>query len=280
MKAKIVPYNQERGNAIRNVLFVFELVVPVAPHAMADFESVTELHGKLKALLPKYSELQQVVMNLGPNGVAQQFQMPSLMNGCSFERFDNKGDIALGLNIQPGAITISCGDYNRWKSVHDSIVEILNLLAPWLLQNGVRTNNFVLQYVDEFSVSFQGGGDRSLCALFDVNSSYIVRNFENLQQEFHSHHGYFKDPEYKIAGRVLNNINIGVNFVGAKSVVQIQTAHKYQANAMLDIVDKQGVFSADLDGAFEYLHQENKQIIGELLTEEVKEMISFNSREV
>jgi len=279
MKAKIVPYNQERGNAIRNVLFVFELALPVAPHAMADFNNGAELHEKLKTLLPKYSELQQVVMNLGPNGVAQQFQMPSLMNGCSFERFDNKGDIALGLNIQPGAITIACGDYNRWNSVHDSIVEILNIIAPWLLQNGVRTNNFVLQYVDEFSIDFQDNEDRSLCVLFDIDSPYIVRNFEKLQQEFHSHHGYFKEPEYKVSGRILNNINIGVNFVGSKSVVQIQTAHKYQASAMLEIVDGNGVFSADLDGAFEYLHQENKQIIGELLTKEVKEMISFNSRE-
>ncbi|MNT74502.1 hypothetical protein D3C72_2133270 [compost metagenome] len=54
--------------------------------------------------------------------------------------------------------------------------------------------------------------------------------------------------------------------------------HRYDAKAVLELVDTDGGLSSLLAGAFEYLHQENKQIIGSLLTEPVKELIKLDSR--
>lgn len=279
MSAKIVPYNEDRGNAIRNVLFIFEFVEPVPPQAITDFEPGGAMHAPLKAMLPKYAPQQQVVMTFGPNMAVgtQQFQMPTHITSCTFERFDRKGDVALGLNIQQNLLTIACGDYTRWEQVHGQAVEILGILSPWLQANAVRTSSFTLQYHDEFNVSFDDGSDRSLVELLDPESPYVARNFANVQDEFHSHHGFFKKPECQIAGRLLNNINVNANLSGADTVVQIQCVHKYNAQAPISIIDRNGAFSSELGVAFEYLHQENKQIVGALLTAPVKTQIKFDS---
>lgn len=282
MTTKIVPYNEDRGNAIRSVLFIFEFVEALPPHVMADFEPGGSLHVSLKGKLPKFAPQQQMVMTFAPNMMAgtQQFQVPAHMTACTFERFDRKGDVALGLNIQPSLLTIACGDYTRWNQVHEQAIEILCILAPWLLHNGVKTHSFTLQYHDEFSVTFDNGGDRSLVELLNVDSPFITRNFATVQEEFHSHHGYFKKPECRIEGRLLNNINVNANFAGAGTVVQIQCVHKYHAANPISVIDQDGAFSKDLDNAFEYLHQENKQIVGALLTEPVKKLINFDSGRV
>lgn len=279
MTTKIVPYNEDRGNAIRSVLFIFEFVEPLPAPAMADFELGGAMHVPLKEKLPKFAPQQQMVMTFGPNMVVgtQQFQMPAHMTACSFERFDRKGDVALGLNIQPNLLTIVCGDYTRWDQVHGQAVEILNILSPWLQQNAIRTNSFTLQYLDEFNVTFGSESDRCLVELLEPESPYIARNFASVQEEFHSHHGYFKTPDCKIAGRLLNNINVNANRSGADTVVQIQCVHKYNAASPISIIDHDGTFSKELGTGFEYLHQENKQIVGALLTGPVKAQIKFDS---
>jgi uncharacterized protein (TIGR04255 family) len=282
MTTKIVPYNEDRGNAIRSVLFIFEFVEPLLPHAMADFEPGGAMHVPLKDKLPKFAPQQQMVMTFAPNMMVgtQQFQIPTHMTACTFERFDRKGDVALGLNIQPTLFTIACGDYTRWNQVHDQAIEILNILSPWLQQNAIRTNSFTLQYHDEFNVTFGAGSDRSLIDLLSAESPYMARNVVNAHEEFHSHHGYFKQPDCQIPGRLLNNINVNANLLGAGTVVQIQCVHKYHAASSISIIDQDGSFSKELGIAFEYLHQENKQIVGALLTEPVKKQIAFDSGRV
>lgn len=279
MTTKIVPYNEDRGNAIRSVLFIFEFVEPLPPHAMTDFEPGGAMHVPLKDKLPKFAPQQQMVMTFAPNMMVgtQQFQIPTHLTACTFERFDRKGDVALGLNIQPTLLTIACGDYTRWNQVHDQAIEILDILSPWLQRNAIRTNSFTLQYHDEFNVTFSDGSDHSLTALLSADSPYVARNFINAQEEFHSHHGYFKQPDCQVAGRLLNNINVNANLLGAGTVVQIQCVHKYHAASPISIIDQDGSFSKELGIAFEYLHQENKQIVGALLTEPVKKQIAFDS---
>lgn len=276
MKAKIVPFNTELGHAIRNVLFVFEFAQPVAPHAMAAFRPGTDLHESLKKMLPKFGEQQQFVVNFSNDNsfVHQTLPNPSTISGVTFERFKEDGEPALGLNVQGNILSVVCGAYTRWEEVVSKVNAIIEIMAGWLREYASFAN-FTLQYLDEFKVYFDSREFLPLTELFSSDSPYIVSNFKNVNRDFHSHHGFFSDPDFEIAGRLLTNINVNAVNVGGSLNVQIQTTHKYEAAAHL-------TFEHGLKGligrAYEYLHQENKKIVGSMLTPEVKEMISFDAR--
>lgn len=279
MKATIVPYNEERGHAIRNVLFVFEYAQPIEPHVFADFQPGTALHAQLKTILPKFGEQQQLVVNFpaGGNFFNQSVPHPMMMSGVTFEKFKVDGEIALALNIQANSLSIICGEYSRWAQVLAEVSSVLGIISDWLSKH-VKASIFALQYLDEFKVTFEDGVFRPLVDLFDSASPYLTANFVNVAQEFHSHHGFFSDPTFDVPGRLLTNVNVNVTKVANFQNVQIQATHKYYAQANLDITEEGRELSSLLKGVFEYLHQENKEIIGSMLSSEVKEAISFSSR--
>lgn len=276
MTAKIEPYNDAIGNSIRNVLFIFQLASPVPAEAVFELRR-GEIHDRLKAKLPKASLHKQQNMVVVEGG---SLATEESVTGYKFERFGHRGDISLGLNVLSSQISIVCGEYTRWDAIRDSVEDVLKTLSAWIHQHEIKVNGFTLQYLDEFKVTFEEGGSRTLQDLFNVDSPYLVRNIAALDQEFHSHHGYFKNPEFGIEGRLLNNVNVGANrsIDGDSTTVQLQMIHRYDAKAVLELVDNEGGLSPLLAGAFEYLHQENKQILGSLLTESVKELIKLDSR--
>lgn len=279
MTAKIVPYNDEIGNAIRNVLFIFNFASPVPAEAVFELQK-GGVHERLKAMLPKtsFQKQQSMVVSEGGNSFTTQQNVV----GCNYEKFSERGNISLGLSVQPNQISVVCGEYTRWEAIRTSVEAVLKACSEWLCKYDVKVGSFALQYLDEFKVTFGPRDERKLLDLLSVDSPYLVRNFADLDQEFHSHHGYFKNPDFEIEGRLLNNVNVGANLSGdgESTIVQIQMIHRYDAKAVLELVNIEGKLSPLLVGGFEYLHQENKQVIGSLLTEPVKEMIKLNSRRI
>lgn len=275
MTATIVPYNDEIGNAIRNVLFIFQFATPVSAKSVLDLRK-GDIHQRLKEILPKADLQRQQTMVVGEGGAVTT---EDAVVGCKFEQYGKRGDIALGLSVLPAQISIVCGEYTRWEAVRTSVEEVLQLISPWLREHEVEVSTFTLQYLDEFKVTFEEGDHMTLVDLFSVDSPFLVRNFADLDQEFHSQHGYFTKPDFNIEGRLLNNINVGVNRSpdGESTIVQIQMIHRYDAKAVLELVDSKGVLSPLLAGAYEYLHQENKRVLRSLLTESAKELIKLDT---
>lgn len=274
MPAKIIPFSDQ--HAIRNVLFVIEFSRPVTAVELSELKPGMPLHDALKGALPKVTEQQQVVINLGP-GVPgfPNAAVPQELGGISFERMLPNGEPEIGLNIQAGSLSLICGKYSRWAEVLGKVEEILNLVSGWLGKHKVQASSFVLQYLDEFKVFFEGGQYGPLAELFKTTSPYITSNFANLDGAFHSHHGFFSSPDYEIPGRLLTNINVNVAELAGFLNAQVQTTHKYIAHEHIKIAGEDG-FSQTLKDAYEYLHQDNKKIMRSLLTEPVKAMISFD----
>ncbi|MDH0619159.1 TIGR04255 family protein [Pseudomonas fulva] len=275
MTATIVPYNDQIGNAIRNVLFIFTFGTPLPVSAVMEL-SKGSIHDDLKALLPKVAQQKSQKMTIVEG---KSLATEEKLVGCKFERFNERGEISLGLSVEPSKISIVCGEYTRWEAVRTSISEVLQKLSAWLITHEVRTSAFTLQYLDEFRVYFAENDKRTLVDLFALDSPYLVRNFSELEHEFHSHHGFFTQPDFGIQGRLLNNVNIGVNCSPDResSIVQIQTIHRYDASAVLEIVSQDGDLSPLLVGAYEYMHQENKKVMRTLLTEQAQQIIKLDS---
>lgn len=275
MTATIVPYNDQIGNAIRNVLFIFTFGTPLPVSAVMEL-SKGAIHDDLKGLLPKIAQQKSQKMTIVEG---KSLATEETLVGCKFERFNERGEISLGLSVETSKISIVCGEYTRWDAVRASISEVLHKMSSWLIKHDVMTSAFTLQYLDEFRVYFADTANRTLVDLFALDSPYLVQNFSHLEQEFHSHHGFFKQPEFRIEGRLLNNVNIGVNCSPDResSIVQIQTIHRYDTSAVLEVVDRDGGLSPLLADAYEYLHQENKQVMRALLTGPVQKLIKLDS---
>ncbi|MBI6884297.1 hypothetical protein [Pseudomonas putida] len=273
MTAKILPYNAATGNAIRNVLFIFQYATPVPAKALEELKD-GDLHNALKAKLPKIRFLTHG-MKWGRESEADDSEIQSYI----FERFNEKGEIAVGLNVQSDQVSVVCGEYTSWVNARESVYRTIQDLREWLQRYEVKVNTFTLQYLDEFKVVFGKEDAKVLTCLLSSDSSFLARNFVELEQEFHSHHGFFMQPEFQIEGRLLHNVNIGVTRREDETVVQIQTIHKYEARkSLLDLFNEDGGFSSLLFQAYEYLHQENKRIVGNILTAPVKEMIRFEAQ--
>lgn len=283
MAATIKP--QGGKHAISNVMFLFEFSTPLPPHAFAGLLEGTPLHEQLVADLPRVSKQQQVTMqfpqNLGAenqffvNPFAQAFGPPGAIAGIAFDRVKPNGEPALSVNIQANMLVILCGEYERWAGLWAEVKKYLSILTPWL--GASKFSALTLQYTDAFKVSFPRGEAQPLTELFSSSTRYLPPTFTDVKDAFHSHHGFFTQPTFGLGGKLLTNVNVNVTETASIFDVQITTAHKYQLFEMFSPVTDAGSLNPQMNDVFQYLHDENKVVVGDLLTEQVKEMISFNA---
>jgi uncharacterized protein (TIGR04255 family) len=285
MAATIKPHGGK--HAISNVLFLFEFSAPLPPHAFASLLEGTELHDQLVEKLPRVSKQQQMMLNIpqGP-GVEQFFGAPfpgpfagpfgpaGPISGIAFDRVKPNGEPALSVNIQANALIIVCGEYVRWAGLWAEVKRYLSILVPWL--GDTKFSALSLQYTDAFKVSFPQGEAQPLTELFCAGNKYLPPTFTSLTDAFHSHHGYFSRPEFGLGGKLLTNVNVNVTETASVFDVQITTVHKYQLFEMFSPVAR-GELNDQMNDVFQYLHDQNKLVVGDMLTDQVKDMISFNT---
>lgn len=284
MSAIIKPYGDQ--HAINNVLFVFEFAFPVPPHAFVDLRANGPYHRKFRESgLPRASEHQQLMLNISPgadgSAVPPQFlNQPGFISGATFDRIRPDGEPEFSINIQANALVIVCGEYVRWAGLWKKVIEYLSILAPWLNSIGAEFSALCLQYVDTFYVSFSDGKKAPLTELFNAESEYLPKNFSQLSHAFHSHHGFFSFPPEKESGRLLTNINVNVSESVESFDVNIVCNHKLELSENKKFVDEYMTTNKVAATVFQFLHDQNKEVIGDLLTESVKNRISFDSKSI
>lgn len=279
MAATIKPYNEEHGHAISNVLIVFEFAAPLPPHAFTDLRVGGKLHESLKADMPRVIEQQQIMINYSSSPEHQMFappiQQPGMIGGISFGRIQPNGEPAISVNIQANALMIICGEYERWAKVSQEVEKYLDILNPWLA--AISVSSLSLQYTDTFKVIFGNSPATPLTDLFSPESKYLPPNFSNLSDSFHSHHGFFSPPQFGLGGKLLTNVNVNATETASKFDVNIITLHKYILSEMLPLIVNRDKVNPAIKPALQYLHDQSKQVVGDLLTEPVKRLIKFEN---
>ncbi|WP_054919683.1 TIGR04255 family protein [Pseudomonas sp. NBRC 111138] len=285
MAANIKPHGGK--HAISNVLFLFEFSAPLPPHAFASLLEGTHLHDQLVEKLPRVSKQQQMMLNI-PQGqgieqfIGTPFSHPFAgafgpagpISGIAFDRVKPNGEPALSVNIQTNALIIVCGEYVRWAELWAEVEKYLSILTPWLGE--IEFSALSLQYTDAFKVTFPRGEAQPLTELFSPGNKFLPPTFTSLTDAFHSHHGFFTRPEFGLGGKLLTNVNVNVTETASVFDVQITTIHKYQLFEMFNPVVG-GLLNDQMNDVFQFLHDQNKLVVGDMLTDEVKAMISFNT---
>lgn len=281
MAAIIKPFDEKNGHAINNVLIVFEFSAPLHPQAFERLRAGGDLHAALKDELPRFVEQQQMMLNfsVGPGQPTPQgVSLPGVMGigGVSFSRVRPDGEPAISINIETNALLIVCGVYERWAKISEEVQKYLAILTPWL--SGIKTSSIVLQYLDKFKVTYEEQRLFPLDELLNRESIYIPSNFRSIAEAFHSHHGFFDRPKFKLPGKILVNVNLNVNAAGSSYDVDIATMHKYVLAEGMDLVAGSSI-NPVIGETLQYLHDESKTVFGDLLTPHAKTLISLDSRQ-
>lgn len=263
---KLFPYAGD--NAIQNAVFALEWSNELSPRKMLEIQG--SLGSMSKALGFTKSQIQNLLtINLS--------DAPSVVSGGAgeiggivFERSNALGNPVRTLNIsRPQCLGIA-HEYSRWNNVWKEIRTYFEAVVELI---DVPINAIGLQYTDLFT--WKGAPeDLMLNEVFNQGSLYIPPHAFSLTTLWHSHHGYFVDnPDNPY--RLLNNVNLNVLDNGGVKSIQIVTSHKAilrepcwykkDENHLMDLIDN----------TQSQLHAANKDILKDLLTEQVRQKIGL-----
>lgn len=245
--------------------------------ALAPTQLASLRHIAASSLLSEFSgqiqDQQLMQFNLGhPSAPVVQTPMPG---GFLLTKPGHRGALRT-IEVNPGELNIVFYDYTRWAEVRNSVSRYLEKLQG-VFENRALTN-FGLQYTDIFNWR-DDPKSLVLSEVFKSRSKYLAGNIFDLPAGalWHSHHGYFEDVEGAVPYRRLDNININRNDASDSQSLVSVTSHR--------VILKSPMWAASGDrlqlvkDELEQLHIKNKEILSEILTDEVKSKIKFNKKE-
>ena len=272
----VKPYSER--HAIKNVVFALEFAQPVQSDFLRAIRSGT-VNEQLQAELPRVIEQKALVFNfttVGTNLGAPVGGAPQPLGGLTYDKLRPNGEAEWAVTINQGMLLVNCGAYSRWNGIWPEAKKLLSMILPTVLE-ATSIGTVGLQYVDEFSSI----GDKEafrLDDLFAAHGRFIPPNLLECRGQCHSHHGYFEDVKEPVAGKILTNVNVDVLEQPSRMVASITGSHRCMPFAPLAMggVDEMLADDGLITRIWNKLHRCNKGVIGNILTEEVKNAIAFD----
>lgn len=232
---------------------------------------------ELKDLLPRSAEIRgsSVAFNLtDPSAPTPMPPVPDHLVGFEFTKIRGDSRPARSLRLVNNSLEVSISDYERWEiTLNDTIGYIRTTLALLPLDaNPIMAAD--LQFIDRFA--FNGTlDDVDASLLFQQGGDYIAKRCFTSGPLWHCHTGWF---DMHPNGRILNHLNIGSAFVDSSPTVTIDHNAVFQLNSPRQSIDallqpiEENIGLRDI---LNWLHGRNKQILSELLTQEMQDKIGL-----
>jgi uncharacterized protein (TIGR04255 family) len=265
-----------RGNhSVKNVVFVCELASNLGASDLERIAAFYEQDAKLKAFLPvKIEQRGAVSITIqGGNMPVPAAKSSNDLVGLGFNRIAPDGTPEWALSLAPNAVIVACHRYECWD---DAIAIVLPLLTQVLgLSPHIGVATIGLQYLDEWSIA-AAEGEPIAPLLFNAGGRYIPQRMMEQQGAWHNHCGYFDTSDAELP-RALVNVNVNVNADPAtrRFTAALNHAQRSFQNEPLFIRENGDEFRAKIAAQFASMHQRNKQLLGEVLSESVQAQISL-----
>lgn len=251
------------ANAIKVVAFGIEFTnrvdLPLVNSIIALYNNDTNL----KESLPLMQPLNVTTIQIS-DGVQSQAEA---IGGVQFLRLQKDGTVEMALKLQGNSLIVVCQSYSTWTEISSEALKYFSRLIPSITEQLI--NAITLEYVDEFITD-----DRSnkwIEELFNKDSKYICENVFDVDNFWHSNHGYFNTIEQNGEQiRVLNTVDI--NTIEETNNITKEIRHK----AIIKMRHKAETSSVDsLEEIMTNLHNTDKVMLKNLLTENIQEMIGL-----
>lgn len=257
-------YPSAGNHSVQNAAFAIEWLSELTP---AELSAAMGVHAELSGSLPKLTQAAVTSFQIGPTGQPQM--LPGGVGGFTFFRAASAGGISRSLEVDRMRCVAQVNDYTRWNAVWPEVRKWLAAIIPKLGRKnftsiGIQFND-VFHWRDRID-SFNPA------EVFSAKSTLLPSGALSNKQTWHSHHGYFVNVDTPINSMVLENVNINVlDNLNQRSVI-ISTVHKAHVN-MWSWDDMNVV----IDDLMEALHQRNKAVLANVLSEGAAKLISLNS---
>jgi uncharacterized protein (TIGR04255 family) len=263
----IRPYSDQ--HAIKTMAFVVEPERDISPD---EFERLSVLEKKLKSELPRLVSHRAVTLNLGADGGAtSNLHAGEGPGGFTLDRLMADGTPEWALSLQPNFVRVLCNKYERWEGTWKKAQYYFDEALPIVLEdNSIKA--ITLQYVDEFKIEGNVAEFRAE-ELFRTGSPYLTPVVFDAESLWHSHSGRFCTTED--GHRLLNVVNVSLVAQEDGVTAQIVMTHK------IDAPTGGGLFSPDedpragMDRLMCLLHENDKQILSEVITDKYIELIGL-----
>lgn len=258
------------NNAIQNAAFAIEWGAELSSADIQETNSKieSELKSDFSAPLP------QNVQNFSfvTDGSQTPRFLPSVeIGGYLYEKRSPLSTIPTkSITLTRQNLVILINEYSRWETVWEDVQKYFSIILKNITAQPFT--NVGLQYSDVF-IWKDEPASLNLCEVFRQSSSYLTPNALNVKSLWHSHHGYIVDSNAPVKNSRLDNINVNLIDNGGTLSVQIVTSHR--ATLAAPIWYKKEIDLESISQIMKVLHNENKQVMHNLLSDEVCKKIKL-----
>jgi uncharacterized protein (TIGR04255 family) len=194
--------------------------------------------------------------------------------GYQFSRFRMPNFVARSAQISRDNFVVIVSDYTRWRSVLDEVVATVKaLVTPVLEAQTIPVAAIGLQYTDVFHWR-AAPNTLNLKEVFSSQTKLIPASALEQTNLWHNHHGYFVDLADPVPCRLTENVNTEIVEQSGQRSIGIVTAHRAQL-AQNSFIWKIDELETKIAAVWELLHSRNKNLLRDILSEEVKTKIKL-----
>lgn len=270
---RVVPIAEK--HAIKSVSFGLEWQKPLQ---VDELTLLTALHARIADTLPRVTPLQELFFQVkvgAPDPSQEPQPAKQQVAGVVFDALQRNGEPAWSLNIQKNILAVNCHVYTRWADIWTQARALMAPFIPPLLLRERGISVIGLQYGDQFKVVEDPRGFRAE-DLLRAGTPLVPADVFELEDLWHSHHGYFERHGGPTAHRRLNAVDVDVVDGSDGRLIQVATAHR----AMLDkpasdpsrLLNDEG---GELEQHMVELHNANKSLLRKLLNDDICDRIAL-----
>jgi uncharacterized protein (TIGR04255 family) len=260
------------AHAVQSAVFAIEWTNPLPQDALSHIRAAYDQSKELKRQFPAAPQEQRILSVLIDQAAgAVSPQTVSSSGECIGYKFTKQSNISplRTLQITKDSSLYVVQDYTRWKSVVSDVLLAYSEVSEFLVETPVASLG--LQYTDVFH--WRADPEHlNLAEVLNHESGLIPTSGLDRKGLWHSHHGYLEDRTDPADHSALENVNVDIVDNGGQRSVAIVTSHQARLNRPL--YDAESLRSS-LQSFYEYLHNQNKALLGRLLTSEVKRKIKL-----
>lgn len=191
--------------------------------------------------------------------------------GVLFQRVNADGSMVEELTLERTAVTFRTRNYQRWNDMVRCINDLLCPVFEVLADGDINKVSVIeLRCIDRFNSS---EFNVALSELIRKDSPHVPPQILTRSDMLHMHSGWFEDVSAE--GRTLINVNIDVadaEEVRSAAILQIVSR---QSSGTGTFFSQQGKFSETVSSVFDELHLINKELLSELLADDLQSAINL-----
>lgn len=184
----------EGGHAVVQATFGVELA---SPAAAATVRELLALHSKLRDRFPRKRETKGRMIGIPSDAFEAEEFRPDVgeptLTGFTLDSLYSDGRVERSITLDGRRLSVTRADYEGWGKTWGEVRDVFVLMFPILLERS-SVAGFHLQYQDRFVWEGEREDFRS-DMIFRRESKLLVPNIFEVQDLWHSYHGYFEYPQ-------------------------------------------------------------------------------------